>query len=79
MQYTLQYVKATCVTDFQHNLQRKKWRAPYLQLQKRQEQMKKSLEQQQKEMEEKWKAFEKEKQTWEESTGYSNSLENVKE
>lgn len=41
--------------------------------------MKKSLEQQQKELDEKWKAFEKEKQTWEESTGFSNSQENVKE
>ena len=41
--------------------------------------MKKSLEQQQREMDEKWKAFEKEKADWEESTGYSNSLENVKE
>ena len=41
--------------------------------------MKKSLEQQQKEMDEKWKMFEKEKHAWEESTGYSNSLENVKE
>ncbi|XP_060559484.1 septin-7-like isoform X3 [Ruditapes philippinarum] len=48
-------------------------------LQKRQEQMKKSLEQQQKEIDEKWKMFEKERQAWEESTGYSNSLENVKD
>lgn len=48
-------------------------------LQKRQEQMKKSLEQQQKEMDEKWAAFEKEKQAWEETTGFSNSTENVKD
>lgn len=49
------------------------------QLQKRSEQMKKSLEQQQKEIEDKWKAFELEKKQWEDSTGYSNSQENVKE
>ncbi|XP_052815886.1 septin-7-like isoform X2 [Mya arenaria] len=48
-------------------------------LQKRSEQMKKSLEQQQQELDEKWKSFDKEKQMWEESTGYSNSLENVKD
>lgn len=41
--------------------------------------MKKGLEQQQKELDEKWRAFEKEKQQWEESTGFSNSQENVKE
>ena len=49
------------------------------QLQKRAEQMKKSLEQQEKEIEDKWKQFELEKKQWEEQTGYSNSLENVKE
>lgn len=48
-------------------------------LQKRAEQMKKSLEQQQKEMDEKWRQFEKERKDWEDSTGYSNSLENVKD
>ena len=41
--------------------------------------MKKSLEQQEREMDEKWKTFESEKKSWEEQTGYSNSLENVKE
>lgn len=41
--------------------------------------MKKSLEQQEREIEEKWKQFESEKKQWEEQTGYSNSLENVKE
>ena len=50
-----------------------------IQLQKRAEQMKKSLEQQEKEIEDKWKQFELEKKQWEEQTGYSNSLENVKE
>jgi len=41
--------------------------------------MKKSLEQQQKELDEKFKSFDKEKQTWEDTTGFSNSQENVKE
>lgn len=48
-------------------------------LQKRAEQMKKSLEQQEKEIEDKWKQFELEKKQWEDQTGYSNSLENVKD
>ena len=54
-------------------------RLTLFQLQKRAEQMKKSLEQQEKEIEDKWKQFELEKKQWEDQTGYSNSLENVKE
>ena len=57
----------------------KSYKISVFQLQKRAEQMKKSLEQQEKEIEDKWKQFEIERKQWEDQTGYSNSLENVKE